>query len=162
MDVHDRLDEISTLVEEAKSMPFSASAVVNRAQILDLLDEVRALLPESLRTADLVLDDREALVEEGRLEAERLVEDARAEQARLVSEHEIYRIALAEGDALRADSAEDAARMRREVDDYVDAKLAHFEVVLTNTLRTVERGRERIRSRVPEDDYADEGDPVPS
>ena len=38
MDVHDKLDELSALVEGARAMPMSASCVVNRAQVLDLLD----------------------------------------------------------------------------------------------------------------------------
>ena len=48
MDVHDKLDELSALVEGARAMPMSASCVVNRAQVLDLLDEARGLLPTSL------------------------------------------------------------------------------------------------------------------
>ena len=55
MDVHDKLDELSTLVEGARAMPMSASCVVNRAQVLDLLDEARSMLPQSLATADDVL-----------------------------------------------------------------------------------------------------------
>ena len=51
MDVHDKLDELSTLIESARAMPMSASCVVNRAQVLDLLDEVRSLLPDSLAQA---------------------------------------------------------------------------------------------------------------
>ena len=68
MDVHEKLDELSSLVEEARSMPMSASCIVNRAELLGLLEELRELLPEEFRHAQLLLDDREAVVEEGRRE----------------------------------------------------------------------------------------------
>jgi cell division septum initiation protein DivIVA len=147
VDVQDKLDELTHLVEDAKAMPLSASCIVNRAEVLELLDEIRHLLPDSLDRADSLLSDRETVIEQGRQEADRIVADARAEQERLVSEHEVYLAAVREADFLRRDSEADADRMRREVDDYVDAKLANFEVALHKTLQAVERGRDKIRGR---------------
>jgi hypothetical protein len=61
VDVHEKLDELSRLVEDARSMPMSASCIVNRAELLGLLEEMRELLPEEFRHAQLLLDDREAV-----------------------------------------------------------------------------------------------------
>ena len=61
MDVQERLDELTVLIEDAKSMPLSASCVVNRTQVLDLIDEIRQLLPESVHRADELLADQEGL-----------------------------------------------------------------------------------------------------
>ena len=159
MDVDDKLDELTHLVEDAKAMPLSASCIVNRADVLALLDDIRGLLPETLRQADTILDDREAMIEQGHREAERIVEDAHAEQARLVSEHEVYLAAVREAEALRRDAEREADRMRREVDDYVDAKLANFEVALHKTLQAVERGRDKIRGKYDFEDAAPPRDP---
>ena len=71
MDVQERLDELNVLVEDAKSMPLSASCVVNRSQVLDLIEEIRQMLPESVHRADELLADREAVVQDGRREADR-------------------------------------------------------------------------------------------
>ena len=76
MDVHDKLDQITALMEDARAMPMSASALVNRAEVIGLLDELRDLLPEQLHHADLLLSDREAVVEQGRSQAEQLVANA--------------------------------------------------------------------------------------
>ncbi|HSN06705.1 MAG TPA: hypothetical protein VLV82_05100 [Candidatus Angelobacter sp.] len=157
MDVHDKLDELSALVENARSMPMSASCVVNRGQVLDLLDEVRALLPDSLAMADDVLADREDIVSAARVEADRVIAEGEERARQLVSEHEIYRAAVAEADAVRADADAEATRMRRETDDYVDAKLANFEVALHKTIAAVQKGRDKIRGR---HDYDELGDPV--
>lgn len=157
MDVHDKLDEVSSLVENARAMPMSASCLVNRGQVLDLLDDVRALLPDSLAAADDVLADREDIVAAARVEADQILAQAQADARALVSEHEIYRAAVAEADAVRADADAEATRMRRETDDYVDAKLANFEVALHKTIAAVQKGRDKIRGRA---DYDDLGGPV--
>ena len=157
MDVHDKLDDLSALVENARAMPMAASCVVNRGQVLDLLDEVRALLPDSLAMADDVLADREDLLAAARGEAEQIILEAKGHARELVGEHEIYRAAVAEADAVRADADAEAARMRRETDDYVDAKLANFEVALHKTIAAVQKGRDKIRGR---HDFDQLGGPV--
>jgi cell division septum initiation protein DivIVA len=148
VDVQERLDELAVLVEDAKSVPLSASCVLNRAQVLDLIEEIRQLLPESVMRADELLADREAVVQDGRREADRILERARGEADRMISEHEVYLAAVSEADALRHDSIQETARMRQETDDYIDSKLATFEITLHKTLQTVERGRERLRSQM--------------
>jgi crotonobetainyl-CoA:carnitine CoA-transferase CaiB-like acyl-CoA transferase len=160
VDVHDKLDELTAVVENARSMPMSASCIVNRGDVLAMLDELRQLLPEEFRHAQLLLADREAVVEEGRREAARLVEEARAEQARLVSESEVWAEARRQAQEIVDDARDETEGMRREVDDYVDTKLANFEVVLTKTLSTVRRGREKLHGRHELDELGSlEGEP---
>ncbi len=144
MDVYRKLDEITAVVEGARAMPMSASCVVNRAELLALLDDLRAVLPGELARAIAVLQERDAVVEDGRMEAARLLDEAVAERARMVSRSEVMREATREARRLLAEAREDADRTRAAVDDYVDAKLANFEVVLQKTLAAVERGRAKL------------------
>jgi vacuolar-type H+-ATPase subunit H len=158
VDVHDKLDEVSAFVENARSMPMSASCIVHRGDLLGLLEEVRELLPEEFRHAQLLLTDREAVVEEGRREAARLVAEGEAERARLTSETGVHTEALRQAEQIRAAARDEAETMRGEVDDYVDTKLANFEVALDKTLAAVHRGREKLRERSPIEDWAHSGD----
>jgi regulator of protease activity HflC (stomatin/prohibitin superfamily) len=161
VDVHDKLDELSTIIESARAMPMSASCVVNRNQVLDLLDEVRSMLPTSLAKADDVLADRADIVAAAEQEAAEIIARGREEQERLVGEHEVYRAAAAEADAVRADADAEAERMRRETDDYVDAKLANFEVALNKTLAAVQKGRDRIHGRYAYEELGHNDAPLP-
>ena len=117
-------------------MPMSASCVVNRAEVLGLLDELRALLPPALAEADARAADRDAVVDEGRREAERILAEAEA-GARSAgwSQHDGRR-RRRQAEAARSleEARYQADAMRMEVEDYVDAKLANFEIVLTKTL----------------------------
>ncbi|HEX8002204.1 MAG TPA: hypothetical protein VF519_05880 [Mycobacteriales bacterium] len=147
MDAQAKLDELTALVENAKSMPLSASVLVNKADVLALLDELRAALPDELREAQWVIKDRDEVIDQGRKEADRIIADARTEAARLVSRTEVMQTATKEADRVVEEAKENARRMRLEVEDYVDAKLANFEVVLHKTLGAVERGRDKLRGR---------------
>jgi len=147
VDVHAKLDELTALIDNARAMPMSASCVVNRGEVLAHLDEIRSLLPVEFDEARRVLDDKGAVIAEGHVEAEQIIEEARAERARMISKTEVMREAAKEAEAARTAAAEDADRMRREIDDYVNGKLANFEVVLHKTLQAVEKGRAKISGR---------------
>ncbi|MFE5817222.1 ATP synthase F0 subunit B [Streptomyces sp. NPDC056479] len=162
MDVQKKLDEIVTAVSGARSMPMSASCVVNRAELLSLLDEVRAALPGSLAQAQELIGGREQMVEQARQEAERIIGQAHAERGSLISDTEVARRSQAEADRIVAEARKDAEDIRAEADDYVDSKLANFEVVLTKTLGSVGRGREKLLGTGPgldEQGYEDEDAP---
>lgn len=162
MDVQKKLDEIVSTVSGARSMPMSASCVVNRAELLAMLEEVRQALPGSLAQAQELIGDREQMVEQARLEAERIIENAHAERGSLVSDTEIARRSQAEADRILAEARQEAEEIRAEADDYVDSKLANFEVVLTKTLGSVGRGREKLLgtgSGLDENGYEDEDAP---
>ena len=147
MDVHAKLDELTALVESARAMPMSASCVVNRNEVLEHIEEVRQLLPSEIAAAERLLREKRAVVAEGQTEAEEVLEAARAERARMVSRTEVMREATREAEQLLGAAHADAERMRREIDDYVDGKLANFEVVLHKTMAAVAKGRAKISGR---------------
>ncbi|MFF8670460.1 cell division initiation protein [Streptomyces sp. NPDC015242] len=162
MDVQKKLDEIVTTISGARSMPMSASCVVNRAELLAMLEEVRAALPDSLAQAQELIGGREQMVEQARQEAQRIIESAHAERGSLISDTEIARRSQAEADRILAEARKEAEEVRAEADEYVDSKLANFEVVLTKTLGSVGRGREKLLGTGPgtdEQGYQDEDAP---
>ncbi|SEG92575.1 hypothetical protein SAMN05216223_12628 [Actinacidiphila yanglinensis] len=152
MDVQKKLDEIAATVSSARSMPMSASCVLNRAELLAMLEEVAAALPDSLSQAQELLGDREQMVQEARTEAQRIIESAHAERGSLVSDTQIARQSQDAAERILAEARREADEIRAEADDYVDSKLANFEVVLTKTIGSVDRGREKLLGRDP---YAD-------
>ncbi|MEU9981221.1 cell division initiation protein [Streptomyces sp. NPDC050856] len=162
MDVQKKLDEIVATVRNARSMPMSASCVVNRAELLALLEEVRRALPGSLAQAQELIGGREQLVEQARQEAERIIQAAHAERGSLISDTQVARRSQEEADRILAEARREAEEIRAEADEYVDSKLANFEVVLTKTIGSVDRGREKLLGRGPgldEHGYADEDAP---
>jgi cell division septum initiation protein DivIVA len=220
--LYETVDELSTVIENARSVPMSGSCMVPRDHLLDLLDDLRENLPEDVHKAGAIVEQRteilqqaqaeaerltgrtrneseqvvgqarrqreeilgtarrqrddllaraqveaedliaraeeaaERILEEARLHHEALVADAQAQQAeliaaaqaehhRLVSETEVYQGAVTRADELGAQTVADVARMRAEVDEYVDTRLADFGTTLERMLRSVEKARATLR-----------------
>ena len=164
MAISEKLDEFVAMIEGARAMPMSASCILNRAEVLEAVEDMRNSLPDELKRAQGVLQDRGAVVEEGRAEARAIVEEAEAERDKLVSRTEVVKEATREADRLISAAQAETDRMRSEVDDYVDAKLANFEIILHKTLNAVEHGRDKINGRHELEDLADsdeEAEPLP-
>lgn len=132
-------------VEAGRSMPMSASVLVNRDEILALLEEAIEGLPEELRRARWLLKERDEYLAQARRESDEIVEAGRLQAERMVERAEVVRQSRKNAQTV-IDDAEAAARaLRHEAEDYVDQKLASFEIVLERTMQAVEKGRERLQ-----------------
>jgi cell division septum initiation protein DivIVA len=144
VDIELVLNELIVMVESAKSMPLSSSAIVPRDELIELIDAARSALPGELARSRRMLQDFDELRQRAEYEAAQLLEAAKAQAAHLVSRTEVARQAKNEAERLVLDADAEARRIRHEAEDYVDRKLASFEIVLDRTIRTVQAGRERL------------------
>ena len=156
MDISARLQQIAELIEQAKSMPLSSSVLVNREEIMELLEAAKAELPEEIKQARWVVKDREELITKARRDGEAVLRSAQDQQAKLLSETEVVRAANEEAAQILNEAREQARQLRLEAEDYVDAKLAQYEIALEKTwnelqrsIAQVQRGREKLRGVSP-------------
>ncbi len=159
MDLAARLQQLEDLVREAKSMPLSSSALVNREEVLELLLEMKETLPEEIKQARWVVKDREDLLAKARSDGERIIAQAKDDQLRMANREEVVARAREEAERLVTEAEERVRTMRLEAEDYVDAKLAQFEIALrkiqeesqasarqvAKTLDQIELGRQKLR-----------------
>lgn len=145
------LNRLNVMVEQAKSVPFSKGAVIDRDEALDLLDSLRALLPDEISQADAILADRQSVLDDAQRKADDLLDDARRQVQRLLSENSLVTTAQHEVASTRERVEAELQRLREETDDYIDARLATFEVALARTMAAIQRGRERLHGKHPYD-----------
>lgn len=143
-DIDARVRELRTLIEGARSMPMSASAVVNRAQVLETISSLEAAIADTLSHATELVGDRDAVVAEGHSEAEEIIRAAQARRDELVSDTDVYRLAQERAEEVTAAAGREAEELRAETDQYVEERLANFELTLERTLEAVRRGRARL------------------
>lgn len=144
MDSIEKLNTAITMVEEARSVPLSASCVVHRGEILEILEGARDYLPTDLQSAQQIIADRDRIIEEGRASAESMIATAREDVARMVEQTAIVQSARDEAQRILDDARDIAAQEREEVEAYIDGRLATLEVILNKTMDAVARGRERL------------------
>jgi F0F1-type ATP synthase membrane subunit b/b' len=153
-DIHDLLEGLRELVVTARSMPLSNSVIVNRDEALEYLEDIVGRLPEEVRQARWLLKEREEFLERARREADEIVAAARSRAEGMVRRTEVVKEAhrLARVTLDRAEA--EARQIRNQAEDYVDNKLAHFEMTLERTLQIVQKGRRRLQAIAP-------GEPAP-
>jgi len=143
------LERLRDILDAARKLPMSASVSINRDEFGALLQDAIDGLPEELREARWLLKERDAVVERAAHEANRLVEAARVRAERMVEKNELVREARRTSEEMLEDAERQAAAIRHEAEDYVDRKLAAFEVVLDRTMQQVAKGRERLSVHAP-------------
>src|SRR5215469_15911945 len=89
MDVLVLIDKLDDLVHNAKQVPLTDQVRIDRDEIYDILDQMRATIPEEIKQARWIVKERQEMLAEAKREAERIVKEARDRQQRLVSQEEI-------------------------------------------------------------------------
>lgn len=143
------LRRAADLVASARPMPLSTSVMVNRDEVLELLEEGIDRLPDELRAARWLLKERDEYLASVRREGEEILEAARARAEAMVQRTEVAKAAEQRARQVVEQAQADARSMRHEVEDYCDQRLASFEIVLERIGRTVAEGRARLQSTGP-------------
>lgn len=150
------LDAVIDEVRRAKKVRFSASAMIDKENLLQRLEQLRAKAPAELQKAGTVVKDHEALLERARNQAEELIAQAELERERMLEKSEVVKSAHRKAGRIIEDAKQRAHELQIGADDYADSRLASFEVVLQKTLAVVNRGREALKGRIEPGDELDE------
>jgi cell division septum initiation protein DivIVA len=146
MDVLVLIDKLDELVHNAKQVPLGDRVRVDKEEIYDILDQLRATIPEDIEQARWIVRERQEMLAEAEREGERIVEEARKRQTQLVSQHELTR----QAELAAEDIIEDARAREREIrlgaEDYADEILSTLELNLSKFIAAIQRGRERLGS----------------
>ena len=142
------LEALERAITQARSMPMSSSVLVNRAELLDLVDQAHVVLPSQLTQADEVLAGADEVLALAQDDAERVIAAARARAEELVSTEQVVVAARLRADEIVAQAEQTAAGLRRDADDYCDRRLADFEIDLGKVLSQVQAGRAKLAGRL--------------
>lgn len=149
--VHELLLEAIEVIETARPMPLSTSLMINGEPLIEILNDAIARLPEELRAARWLLREREEYLEGVRQEGEEITRIARSRAERMVERTEVVKSAEQRAQRLIADAQSEARLMRRETEDFCDARLASLEGILDRTRTVVATGRTRLQGTAPID-----------
>ena len=150
VDVLVLIDKLDDLVHNAKPVPLTDQVRVDREEIYDLLDQMRATIPEEIKQARWIVKERQEMLAEAKRESERILKEARDQQQRLVSQEEITLQAERAAEEIVEDANARAREIRLGAEDYADEILNTLEVNLQKFLAAVQRGRDRLAGREQE------------
>src|SRR6266550_1265640 len=148
MDVLVLIDKLDDTIHNAKPVPLMADQVrVDKEEIYDILDQMRATIPEEIKQARWIVKERQEMLAEAKREAERILKEARDEQNRLVSNEEVVKQAERQADEIVEEARTREREIRLGAEDYADDILNTLEVNLTKFTAAVQRGRDRLAGR---------------
>ncbi len=145
MEIFTLLENLEELLESGAKVPFSSKVMVDAEELKEILEDIRLKLPDELKQAKWVKEERQRIIEDAEKEAEGLIKDAEQKIITLVDEHVITKQALAQKEEI----IENANKVSKEISvgtrDYADAILEKVEEVLKETLDVVHNNRKELK-----------------
>lgn len=152
MEVFRILDEMELMVKDSKKVPFSGGKVVLEADVLlDRVDRLRAILPEEMETARLVLSEKQRIIKEACSQADQYLEESRDRVARMIDDNEITKNAIKMSEEIVDRAEEVALEIKRDANLYAEDLLNHVAMVLQKGLEMIEQGKDEIQKDLAND-----------
>ena len=139
------LRQVIEIVEAARPMPLSASSMINKEEVLALLQAAVQGLPEELRASRWLLKERDDFLAKVQTEGDQIITTARASAEQMVQRTELVKTAEDRARRVVAQAEDKARELKLETEDWCDQKLGAMEIVLDRTMRTVASGRTRLQ-----------------
>ena len=146
MDVLVLIDKLDDLVHNAKAVPLTDQVRIDREEIYEILDQMRATIPEEIKQARWIVKERQEMLAEAKRECDRIVREAREQAVREASQTEIVKLAERQAQDIVDDARRQARETRLEMEDWADGILSTLEVNLDKFLGAVQ-ARPRAAAR---------------
>lgn len=145
MELFNALNELEEIVETSIKVPMTRRVLVDEDRLLDMLDRIRTTLPEEIRQARWIIQEREKVMAETKKEAGRIMEDVQKQMERRVEESELVRAAKERAEEI-VEKAENVAReIRQGARDYADELLNEIEKRIEKIVSEVRDGRAELK-----------------
>lgn len=144
MKVDDLLDDLSDLLEDSKELPVVNKTMVDKAQIADIIDEIKANLPAETRQAKAIVADRTKIISDARKEAEAIISVAEKKRNDMLENNELIIQARQEAERIVAEAETMAKKVKNAANNYVDSLLERTEAALAANLSDFQQKRQNI------------------
>ncbi|MBR3153143.1 MAG: ATPase [Clostridia bacterium] len=159
MEIFTLLETLEEMIENSKKVPFTDKCIVEREDIFDIVKEIRLKLPDELKQAKWVKEERSRIMEEAQKEADDIVKEAENRIIAMIDEHEITKKAYEE----KAKIIETANQMSKEMSEgtkeYADnilgdiegtintlkSNMSIIEATMNNALETIKNNRKELK-----------------
>lgn len=144
MKVDELLEDLTDLLEDSKELPVVNKVMVDKSQISDIIDEIKANLPAETRQAKRVVSERNKIIEEARKQAETLISAANKQKTNMLDQQEIVQQAKQEAQRIIQEANMTATKIKNATNNYVDTVLAKTEELLMVNLKDYHAKRQAI------------------
>ncbi len=138
------IEQLQKLAINSTKIPLSNSIVVNQEQALNLLDELVRIIPDDIKYAQKIIEDRQRILVEAQQEGEIIVKEAQDRIDKMINQNEITKLAKEKSDEILAFTKQTARDLRTGANAYADEVLEAAQKHLENLLDTLKKSREEL------------------
>jgi len=155
MDILYLVDRIEAMLRSGQKVPFSSKVVVDEHEAMDVLDQMRVVVPEEIKTARRLNQDRERITQQAESEAERILAEANERAAEMVKDHDLVRQAEHRAENILATADGQAEEIKSGADQYALEVLRALEAHMKKTMEQVQRGISTLEDSIRESQQPD-------
>jgi len=139
------LETLEDVIEKSITLPFSGKCLVDKEEILEIIKEIRLKLPDDIKQAKWVKEERQRILLEAQKEANNIIKDAENKIASLVDEHEITKKAYEQANEIIANAQKNARDIRLGTKEYASSILDKVEEILKDTIDVIKQNKEELK-----------------
>ncbi len=139
MDALELLDELEDIIDKGASVPFSGRCILERDELLDVLQELKLKLPEDLKQAKWIKEERQRILQEAQAEADEIIKTVEKKAVSMVDENEITKKAITQGRQIVEHANAEATQIADSAYSYSDNLLETVEKVVIGTMKEMEQ-----------------------
>lgn len=145
MEILTVLETLEDLIERSSGVPFSGKCLVDREEVLEIIKEMRLKLPDDIKQAKWVKEERQRILLQAQKEADNILKDAENKIAALVDEHEITKKAYEQANEIVGTAQKNAREIRLGAREYADSVLDKVEEILTDATDVIKTNRKELK-----------------
>ena len=145
MDILNLLERIEDIIEDASKFPLSSKVMIDKEEVLEVINEIRLKLPDEINRASWVAKERQRILNEAQNEADELISKVTAQQKALIEDSEITRQAKKYANQLIQEAEQKANEMKSGAYDYSDEILSKLQEKIRDINNIIEDNREVLK-----------------
>lgn len=139
MDALELLDELEDIIDKGASVPFSGRCILDKEELLDVLQEIKLKLPDDLKQAKWIKEERQRILQEAQTESDNLIKSAEDKIIAMVNENEITKKAIVQGNQIIENARQNAQQISDSSYNYADNLLETVEKVVMSSMKDLEQ-----------------------
>ncbi len=145
MEILSIIETLEDLIEKSITIPLTGRCLVDKEEVLEIIKEIRLKLPDDIKQAQWLKEERQKILLEAQKEANSIIQDAENKIAALVDEHEITQKAYEQADEIISNAQKTAREIRLGTKEYADSILSKVEEILKDTMDIIAANRQELK-----------------
>lgn len=145
MEIYAILDTLEDVIQKSVNVPVVGKSLIDKEEVLEIINEMRAKLPEDIKQAKWLKEERQRILLEAEKESNNIIKEAENKISSLIDEHEITKKAYEQANEIIENAKKNAREIRLGTREYADSILNKVEEILTDTLKVIKMNREELK-----------------